>query len=139
MKPPIEKGAPLINERRTKIPDRPTLKDVLQEVLRLHDCVHDVAAQVRVLDQKVDNTREDLAHMKGVQETITQRMGVPNAPPQQIEQEGGKPIKKALILGSMSPFQAVMAVLGSLTGIAVFYQIMAAVVPALHRALMAVQ
>jgi hypothetical protein len=58
-----------------------------------------------------------------------------------VEQEGGKPVKKALIMGNMSKSQLAFTLLGSTTGIVVIYKIMAAVVPitllALHHALMA--
>lgn len=78
--------------------DRPTLKDVMNEIVQIHTCVHDVGTKVVSLDSKIDDVQLDVAHLKGVQEGITIRLGVPNAPPLNEGEQEPKPVKPALLV-----------------------------------------
>lgn len=130
---------------------RPTNADIAAELRRLHDCVHSVGQQVdraehaiQSLDRKIEGvvedlgeTREDVAHMKGVQEGISIRLGV--------QRHGEAPasaneVRPAMMMSMGKGGKTVLAVLGALGGIVLAYQILAVALPgilgAIHAALM---
>jgi hypothetical protein len=101
-----------------------TVEDVLEAVERLHDCVHSVServdgvvSDVKEIRDNLGRTREDVAHLKGLQVGVSQRLGV-----QQPAVDGETPKKPGVIVIT-KPWKMIAGGLGCASGVVIVYQI----------------
>jgi hypothetical protein len=102
-----------------------TVEDVLEAVERLHDCVHSVGervdgvvSDVKEIRDNLGRTREDVAHLKGLQVGVSQRLGV-----LQPVVDGEAEPKKPGVIVITKPWKMIAGGLGCASGVVIVYQI----------------
>lgn len=108
------------------------IEHLASEIRRLHDCVHQVGGKVDVidgkvcaLDDKVDGVCTEVAYLRGRQDTIATRIGVP---------QEGKATRRGVAFMEGWKFWA--AVFGVVTAAVSLYPLFWQAITALHAILL---